>query len=96
TFESLFTDFIAKLDSEPVSEAIPMTKKARSQVAETRDTIHPKFVTEMLTAFLRAIGKPDNIPRIYKHTRDGVMWTNAEKPCASSDTWRRSPLWLLI
>ena len=44
-FREPFTDFIARLeslDNEPVSKAILMTKKAQSQVAETRDTTHPR------------------------------------------------------
>lgn len=41
-FREPFTDFIARLGNEPVSKAILMTKKAQSQVAETRDTTHPR------------------------------------------------------
>lgn len=42
SFREPFTDFIARLDNEPVSEVILMTKKSQSQVAETRDTTHPR------------------------------------------------------
>ncbi len=55
-----------------------------------RQTPHPKFVTEMLTGVLRAIGRPYDANRIFKRTRDEVLWDNALKP------WRRSPRWLLL
>lgn len=51
----------------------------------------PRFVTELLMGILRAVGRPlDNVERIYKHTREDVMWKDALKP------WRRSPLWLFL
>jgi hypothetical protein len=44
----------------------------------------------MLTGILRGIGQPLDVLRIYKRTRDDVLWDDAPKP------WRRSPLWLLL
>jgi len=81
---------LAKLDAETPEEALPITTKAHTEVIETRDTAHPRFVTEMLTGILRAIGQPLDVHRIYKHTRDDVLWKDALKP------WRRSPLWLFL
>lgn len=52
--------------------------------------MHPKFITEMLTGILRAVGQPRNVPRIHKHTRDDVLWKDTLKP------WRRSALWLFL
>ena len=83
-------EFLAKLDAETISEVSPITRKAGSQVVEIRDTKDPRFVTEMLTGILRAVGQPFDIVRIYKHTREEVLWDDALKP------WRRSPLWLLL
>lgn len=84
------TEYFVKTDAETPEEALPIVTKAHSKVIEIRDTAHPRFVTEMLTGILRAIGQPLNVPRIYKHLRDDVLCKKALKP------WRRSPLWLFL
>ncbi|MCJ1392993.1 hypothetical protein MMC18_005865 [Xylographa bjoerkii] len=90
SFLDPIVDLLVKLDFETPHEALPTVRKAGSKVVEIRDTVHPRFVTEMLTGILRAIGRPLNAHRIYKHTRDDVLWKNALTP------WRRSPLWLFV
>ncbi len=90
SFLEPLAELLAKLDAETPEEALPFTIKAHTKVIETRDTAHPRFVTEMLTGILRAIGQPLDVHRIYKHTRDDVLWKDALKP------WRRSPLWLFL
>ena len=89
-FRGPLTDFLVKADVETLKEAVPTTKKAGSKVAEVRDTIHPKLITEMLTGILRAVGEVVSIPRIHKNTRDDVLLKDARSP------WRRSPFWLLL
>ena len=83
-------ELLVQLDTETPEEALPTITKAHSKVIEVRDTAHPRFVTEMLTGLLRAIGQPHDVPRIYKHTRDDVLWKDAFKP------WRRCPSWLFL
>jgi len=83
-------EFLVQLDTETPEEVLPIVTKAHSKVVETRDTVHPRFVTEMLTGMLRAVGQPHDVPRIYKHTRDDVLLKDALKP------WRRCPLWLFL
>lgn len=91
TFLNPLTQLLAKLNAETPLEAVPTTKKAGAEMPEIRDTVHPRFVTELLTGILRAVGKPlDDVERIYKHTREDVLWEAALKP------WRRSPLWLFL
>ena len=90
SFLEPLTELLAKLDLETPQEVLPIAQKARSKVVESRDTVHPRFVTEMLTGILRAVGQPLDVARIYKHTRDDVLWEGSLKP------WRRSPLWLLL
>ncbi len=90
SFLEPLADLIAKLDAETPEEALPTVKKAGSEVIETRDTVHPRFVTEMLTGILRAVGQPFEVTRIHKNTRDDVLWKDTLKP------WRRSPLWLFL
>ena len=90
SFLEPIVELLVQLDAETPEEVLPTTIKAHSTVPEVRDTAHPRFVTEMLTGLLRAMGKPHNVPRIYKHTRDDVLWKDAFKP------WRRCPLWLFL
>lgn len=91
TFLDPLTQLLAKLDAETPQEVIPITRKAGSDVPEIRDTLHPRFVTGLLTEILRAVGKPlKDVERIYKHTREDILWKSALKP------WRRSPLWLFL
>ena len=90
SFLEPMVDLLVQLDAVTPEEVQPTTIKSHSKVIETRDTVHPRFVTEMLTGLLRAIGQPHDVPRIYKHTRDDVLWKDA------SDPWRRCPSWLLL
>ena len=79
---------LIQLDAETPEEVRQTTTKANPTVIETRDTVHPKFVTEIFTGLLRALGQPHDVPRIYKHTRDDGLWKDAFKP------WRRCHMWL--
>ncbi|KAH0566189.1 hypothetical protein GP486_000421 [Trichoglossum hirsutum] len=90
SFRGPLTSFLVRLDIETPKEASPTTKKAKSSVIETRDTVHPGLITELLTGILFAVGQPLNIPRIHKNTRDEVLWKDTLNP------WRRSSLWLLL
>lgn len=83
-------ELLVQLDAETPEEVLPTAKKAHSTVIETRDTVHPRFVTEMVNGMLRAMGQPHHVPRIYKNTRDDVLWKDALNP------WRRCPLWLFL
>jgi len=90
SFLQPLTELLVKLDAETPEEVLPIVTKSHSDVVETRDTVNPRFVTEMLTGMLRAMGQPHDVPHIYKHTRDDVLWKGALKP------WRRCPLWLFL
>ena len=89
-FCGALTHFLVEADGETPKESVPVTRKAGSSVAEIRDTVHPKLVTEMLTGILRAIGAVVSVRYIHKNTRDEVLWKDARSP------WRRSPFWLLL
>ncbi|KIO03173.1 hypothetical protein M404DRAFT_146433 [Pisolithus tinctorius Marx 270] len=42
-------------------DAAPTTRKAGSTVSEERDTVHPRYITELLTGILRAVGRPAEV-----------------------------------
>jgi hypothetical protein len=90
SFREALAQLLAELDANTPEEAWPVVVKAHSQTPEIRNSLHPKFITEMLTAILRGIGQPVDAARIHKRTRDDVLWNKVLKP------WRRSPLWLLL
>ena len=81
---------LCSLDGEVVEEMMPQSDKAGSKAGETRDSVHPGLVTEMLLAMLAPLGHPVQVHRIRKRTRDDVLWKNANLP------WRRSALWLSV
>ncbi|KAK2736398.1 hypothetical protein FQN57_000775 [Myotisia sp. PD_48] len=89
-FIDTFTRCIADLDIRTPEEAVPISRKAQSSIPEIRDTVNPRFVTEMLVNILNALGGSFNTNRIQKRTRDDVLWENTLKP------WRRSPQWLFL
>ncbi|KAF4418668.1 hypothetical protein CFRS1_v015408 [Colletotrichum fructicola] len=81
---------LSKMSTQPSAETKPKAKKAGQLQDENRDTTHPKMVTELLHAFLLAVGQPTASDRIWKNTREEVLWRQACLP------WRRSPMWMLI
>lgn len=89
-FRQPFVKLLCQLDAETPHEVQPHTTKAKSKVTEIRESITPTFVTEMLMGILRGIGNPYEADRVWKNTRDDVLWLNTLIP------WRRSPLWLLL
>ncbi|EFR01627.1 hypothetical protein MGYG_04630 [Nannizzia gypsea CBS 118893] len=89
-FRENLAQFLSQLDTETHETVMPIVVKANSTVTETRDTANPRFITELLTGILRAVGQPLDVPRVHKRTRDDVLWNDTLHP------WRRSPLWLLL
>lgn len=81
---------LAKMGTQPAPGTLPKVTKAGQLQEEARDTAHPKVVTELLNLFLLAVGQPLEQVRIWKNTRDEVLWEDCLLP------WRRSHMWLLI
>ena len=52
SFLKPLAELLVKLDAETPEEVLPTTTKAGSKVIEVRDTVHPRFVTELLTGIL--------------------------------------------
>lgn len=81
---------IATMSHQEVPEMKPKITKAGDQHIEERDTTAPTIVTDFLVAGLNAIGRPSQGCKIWKNTREEVLWSGADSP------WRRSPVWLLV
>jgi hypothetical protein len=52
------------------------------------ESVHPRYISELLVGILRAYGQPALVDRITKRIGDEVLGVN--------EPWRRSPLWLVI
>lgn len=88
-FQSALAHTIAKMSHQVAAEMKPKADKAGQVHFEDRDTTNPKLVTEFLMSFLEAVGHPVSVPRIWKNTREEVLWSSGLVP------WRRSSVWLL-
>ncbi|KAL5318844.1 hypothetical protein ACEPPN_013911 [Leptodophora sp. 'Broadleaf-Isolate-01'] len=84
-FQQQLTNCLMSLDTESMDETLS------KGVGPFRDSVHPQFATEWLPGILRGIGSPLDVSRIYKRTRDDVVWAEG-----SLEPWRRSPRWLLL
>ncbi len=69
---------------------MPQSYKAGSKTGESRDSVHPGLVTEMLMPMLAPLGQPVQVRQVRKRTRDDVLWKKVDLP------WRRSALWLSV
>ncbi|OTB10950.1 hypothetical protein K445DRAFT_236605 [Daldinia sp. EC12] len=89
-----FQDTVAytldKMTHQPADGAQPQVRKANETHDETRDTTHPKMVTELFSAFLISMGDRIEVMKIWKNIREDVLWKGSLLP------WHRSALWLLI
>ncbi|KAL2068505.1 hypothetical protein VTL71DRAFT_14842 [Oculimacula yallundae] len=91
SFREALAQVLTSLDIDTPAEVYKVVSKSRSHHnIEIRESVHPRFVTEMLTGMLRGIGESYDPTRFYKRTRDDVLWDNTLHP------WRRSPFWLLL
>ncbi|CAE6459581.1 unnamed protein product [Rhizoctonia solani] len=83
-------NILVQMDTELFADAQPTTRKAGTNVRESRNSINPNYFIQYFFGFLRGMGTTINPPRVVKRLADEVLWMNAKNP------WRRSPIWLLI
>jgi DNA-binding transcriptional ArsR family regulator len=81
--------FLVQMDVDCL-DATPTTSKGGSVVKEVRESVHPRYISELLMGILGGCGQPADVDRITKRIGDEVLWDDAYKP------WRRSPLWLTL
>lgn len=69
---------LTKMSHQTAPGTMPQVLKAGRMHDEDRDTTHPKIVTELFMRFLRAVGKPASVSRIWKNTREEVMFHHSK------------------
>ncbi|KAI9765237.1 MAG: hypothetical protein M1840_007729 [Geoglossum simile] len=83
--------FLEQASTESVKRFAARAGKAGSFAPESRDTVDPALITQMLMTLLEANGHRIFPPLLRKRVRDDVCWTDgAEKP------WRRCTFWLVL
>ncbi|KAL6168631.1 hypothetical protein ACJQWK_05012 [Exserohilum turcicum] len=81
---------LAKMTTQKVPSFQPQITKNKKEMSEERDTTDPGMVTNFYMSTLTAFGETTDVKRIWKHTREEILWDSCLSP------WRRSPLWLLL
>jgi hypothetical protein len=90
-FQDELATFLEKASTESIKRFAAHTNKAGSFAFESRDTVDPALVTQMLMTLLEANGRRVFPPLLEKRIRDDVCWSEGgEKP------WRRCPFWLVL
>ena len=59
-------------------DSTPTASKAGSVVYEVlRESVHPKYISELLVGILRGYGQPAVVDRITKRVGDEILWDKA-------------------
>lgn len=91
SFQDSLASFLEQASTESIKRFAAHSTKAGSLAFESRETVDPSLITQMLMTLLEVNGHRIQPMIIRKRVRDEVYWTDgAENP------WRRSPYWLIM
>lgn len=91
SFQDSLASFLEQASTESIKRFAAHSTKAGALAFESRDTVDPSLITQMLMTLLEVNGHRTHPLIIRKRVRDEVYWTDgAENP------WRRSPYWLIV
>lgn len=91
SFQEELATFLEKASTESIKRFAARTNKAGSFAFESRDTVDPALITQMLMTLLSTLGTRVYPTVLRKRVRDDVSWTEgAQLP------WRRCPFWLVL
>ncbi|KAK6330344.1 hypothetical protein TWF696_003440 [Orbilia brochopaga] len=82
--------FLEQASKESIKQFAATTAKAASGAWESRDTVDPSLVTNLLMTLLEATGTRIFPVPLRKRVRDEVSWSDGVNP------WRRNPIWLIL
>lgn len=90
-FQDSLATFLEQASTESIKRFAAHSTKAGSLAFESRETVDPSLITQMLMTLLEVNGHRTQPLIIRKRVRDEVYWTDgAENP------WRRAPYWLIM
>ena len=87
-FRSELVNFLVHMNHDDLHATAETSRN--EEESDFKDTVHPGYITELLTGIFRSVGRPADIARISKRVGDDVVWNDWKLP------WRRSSLWLLV
>lgn len=91
SFQENLAGFLEQASIESIKRFAAHTTKAGSLAFESRETVDPSLITQMLMTLLEVIGDRIFPPQLRKRIHDEVCLNGgAEVP------WRRSPYWLVL
>lgn len=88
-FQPTIAATLAKMSHQKAADMIPSARKAGQYHLEYRDTTDPRLATEFLMSYLETLGHAASVPKVWKNTREEVLWSTGRL------AWHRSPVWLL-
>ncbi|KIM24732.1 hypothetical protein M408DRAFT_75557, partial [Serendipita vermifera MAFF 305830] len=95
---SALANAISFLASQHIEEVFPGAEKKDAEHEDVWDTPSPRYITEFLAGYIRAVGPTSESAAsdretvfIQKRIDDRVITSGTRK-----QPWRRSPMWLLI
>ena len=91
SFQENLSNFLEQASTESIKRFAAHTNKAGSFAKESRDTVDPSLITEMLITLLEVNGYRHFPPLLRKRVRDDVCWNDG-----AEDPWRRSAFWLVL
>ncbi|KAK6502488.1 hypothetical protein TWF506_003070 [Arthrobotrys conoides] len=89
-FQEHLVLFLEQASKESIKRFAATSSKASSGAWESRDTVDPTLITDLLMTLLEAIGSRVFPSPLRKRVRDDVSWFDGINP------WRRNPTWLIL
>ncbi|KAF5250791.1 hypothetical protein FANTH_4063 [Fusarium anthophilum] len=84
------SQFLGQASYESFDQFAAKASKGGKSIAETRNSIDPALVVDMLMSLLEGLGSGAQVQSVRKKVRDDVVLGSSEVP------WRRSPYWLVL
>ena len=97
----IFTDkyFLRELSSFLVQMDVDRLDSTSTTIEEdsiVHESVHPRYISELLVGILSGCGRPAVVDRITKRIGDEVLSDPSNDGGLDDKPWRRSPLWLIL
>ena len=103
---------VDRLDTTPTISSESEDSESETVLYDIYESVHPRYISELLVGILRGYGQPAVVDRITKRIGDEVLfgagpswekwrdrlrrWLLRRDRPWSDKPWRRSPLWLIL
>jgi len=105
--------FLVQMDVDHLDTTPTISSESKESVLyDIYESVHPRYISELLVGILRGYGQPAVVDRITKRIGDEVLfgavplwekwpdrlrrWLLRRDKPGSDKPWRRSPLWLIL